>query len=85
MTGPLGRRSDGLTTHLHDFNPGIESNGLFWFLQIPDDTVKITGDTVTISLKNASVGHQFTFPGGAGNNLGIVGVPATLSDPTPWA
>jgi len=48
-------------------------------LQIPDDAVKITDNAVTISLKNASVVDQFTFPGGAGNNLGIAGVPATLS------
>ena len=48
-------------------------------MQIPDDAVKITDDTVTISLKNASVVDQFSFPGGAGNNLGIAGVPATLS------
>lgn len=34
---------------------------------------------MTISLKNASVVDQFSFPGGAGNNLGIAGVPATLS------
>ena len=34
---------------------------------------------MTISLKNASVVDQFKFPGGAGNNLGIAGVPATLS------
>jgi hypothetical protein len=48
-------------------------------LQIPDDAVKVTDNTVSISLKNASVVDQFTFPGGAGNNLGIAGVPATLS------
>ena len=41
--------------------------------------MKITGNTVRISLKNASVVDQFKFPGGAGNNLGIAGVPATLS------
>jgi hypothetical protein len=64
---------------LHDFNPGIGSNGTFWLLQVPDDAVKITGNTVTISLKNASVVDQFSFPGGAGNNLGTAGVPATLS------
>ena len=39
----------------------------------------ITDDTVTISLKNASVVDQFSFPGGAGGNLGVAGVPATLS------
>lgn len=48
-------------------------------LQIPDDAVKITDNTVTISLKNASVVDQFSFPFGAGNNLGTAGVPATLS------
>jgi hypothetical protein len=64
---------------LHDFSPGIASNGLFWILQVPDDAVKITDDTLTISLKNASVVDQFQFPNGAGNNLGIAGVPATLS------
>jgi hypothetical protein len=46
---------------------------------VPDDAVQITENTVTISLKNASVVDQFRFPRGAGNNLGIAGVPATLS------
>ena len=48
-------------------------------MQVPDGAVQITENTVTISLKNASVVDQFRFPGGAGNNLGIAGVPATLS------
>jgi hypothetical protein len=64
---------------VHDFNPGIGSNGLFWILQVPDDAVKITDDTLTISLTNVSVVDQFQFPGGTGNNLGIAGVPATVS------
>jgi hypothetical protein len=64
---------------VHDFNPGIGSNGLFWIVQVPDDAVKITDDTLTISLTNASVVDQFQFPGGAGNNLGTAGVPATVS------
>ena len=64
---------------MHDFNAGIGSNGLFWMLQIPDDAVKVTDNTVSISLKNASVVDQFSFPFGAGNNLGTAGVPATLS------
>ena len=41
--------------------------------------MKITDDTVTISLKDASLVDQFRFPGGAGKSLGIAGVPATLS------
>ena len=48
-------------------------------MQIPDDAVTITDDTIHISLKNAPVVDQFTFPGGAGNNLGTAGVAATLS------
>jgi hypothetical protein len=64
---------------VHDFSPGIASNGLFWIVQVPDDAVKITEDTLTISLKNVSVVDQFRFPGGAGNNLGAAGVPATVS------
>jgi hypothetical protein len=48
-------------------------------LQIPDEAVKVNDDTVTISLENATVVDQFTFPGGAGANLGIAGVPATIS------
>lgn len=41
--------------------------------------MKITDDTLTISLANLPVVDQFQFPGGAGNNLGIAGVPATVS------
>ena len=64
---------------VHDFNPGIGSNGLFWLVEVPDDAVKITEDTLTISLKNVPVVDQFSFPNGAGNNLGIAGIPATVS------
>lgn len=64
---------------MHDFSPGIGGNGLFWLVQVPDDAVKITEDTLTISLKDVSVVDQFSFPYGAGNNLGIAGVPATVS------
>ena len=48
-------------------------------LQVPNNAVTITNDTVTISLKNVSVVDQFKIPGGAGNNLGIAGVPTTIS------
>jgi hypothetical protein len=58
---------------LHDFNPGITPNGVFWIVQIPDSAVQITGDTLIIHLENAAVVDQFQFPGGTGN------VPATVS------
>jgi hypothetical protein len=64
---------------VHDFNPGIGSNGLFWIVQVPDDAVEVTDDTLTISLTNVAVVDQFKFPMGAGNNLGTAGVPATVS------
>jgi Domain of unknown function (DUF4440) len=58
---------------VHDFNPGITPNGVFWIVQIPDDAVQITGDTLTIHLQNIAVNDQLHFPGGTGN------APATVS------
>lgn len=58
---------------MHDFNPGITPNGVFWIVQIPDDAVQITGDTLTIHLQNIAVVDQFQFPTGTGK------VPATVS------
>jgi hypothetical protein len=51
---------------VHDFNPGITPNGVFWIVQIPDDAVQITGDTLTIHLQNIAVTDQLQF-GGTGN------------------
>ena len=48
---------------VHDFNPGIAPNGVFWILQIPDDAVVISGDTLTIHVKNLSVADEIAFPG----------------------
>jgi hypothetical protein len=64
---------------VHDFNPGVGVNGLFWIVQIPDDAVTVTKDTVSISLKNVAVVDQTTFPNPGGVNLGNSGSPATLS------
>ena len=62
---------------MHDFNGGIRPSGLFWVVQVPDDAVKITEDTVTISLMNVAVVDQIAFPGNI--FLGSTGSPATLS------
>ncbi len=48
-------------------------------MQIPDSAVKVTGNKLVISLTNVPVVDQFQFPGGAGQNLGTAGVPATVS------
>lgn len=66
---------------VHDFSPGIGSTGLFWLVQVPDDAVQISddGNTLTISLTDVPVVDQFSFPNGAGNNLGQAGVQATVS------
>jgi hypothetical protein len=62
-----------LRTQLHDFNPGITPNGVFWIVQVPDSAVQVTADTLTINLQNVAVVDQFHFPGGTGN------VPTTVS------
>ena len=62
---------------MHDFNGGIRPSGLFWVVQVPDDAVKITEDTVTISLMNVAVVDQIAFPGNI--FLGSTGFPATLT------
>lgn len=51
---------------VHDFNAGIAPNGVFWIVQAPNDTVKISDHTLTIHLKNVAVVDQGFFPGGTG-------------------
>jgi hypothetical protein len=60
-------------SQVHDFNPGIKPNGVFWIVPVPDGAVQITGDTLTLHLDNVAVVDQFQFPGGTGH------VPTTLS------
>ena len=62
---------------MHDFNGGIGPNGLFWIVKVPDDAVKTTGDTLTISLTNVAVVDQISFPGNI--FLGSTGHPSTLT------
>jgi hypothetical protein len=58
---------------VHDFNPGITPNGVFWIVQVPDDAVQITDETLAIHVKDVAVVDQFMFPAGTGK------VPATVS------
>jgi hypothetical protein len=46
---------------LHDFNPGILPDGLFWIVRAPDDALQVAGDTVTIRLRNVPEIDVFTF------------------------
>jgi hypothetical protein len=62
-----------LRHQLHDFNPGITPNGVFWIVQVPDSAVQITADSLTINLQDVAVVDQFHFPGGTGH------VPTTVS------
>lgn len=58
---------------LHDFNPGITPNGVFWIVQVPDSAVQISGNTLTLHLQNVAVVDQLQFPTGTGH------APVTLS------
>src|ERR1700741_2393957 len=62
-------------TQVHDFNPGITPNGVFWIVEGPDDAVKISpdGETLTIHLENVPVVDPGSFPAGTGPT------PATVS------
>ncbi len=51
---------------LHDFNPGITPNGVFWIVSVPDDAVTIHDNSMTISFKDVAVVDQLHFPGGTG-------------------
>jgi len=59
-------------SQVHDFNPGITTNGLIWVVQIPDDAVVISGNTLTIHVANLSIADEIAF-------LGTVRIPSTLS------
>ena len=59
-------------SQVHDFNPGITTNGLIWVVQIPDDAVVISGNTLTIHVANLAIADEIAF-------LGTVRIPSTLS------
>lgn len=55
-------------TQVHDFNPGITPNGVFWIVEVPDDAVKVSDDggSLTIHLEDVPVIDLGSFPGGTG-------------------
>jgi hypothetical protein len=56
----------GFDRQLHDFNPGITPNGVFWIVSVPDEAVEIKGDSLTIRFKDVPNVDQLKFPGGTG-------------------
>jgi hypothetical protein len=56
----------GFDLQLHDFNPGITPNGVFWIVSVPDEAVGITSDSLTIRFKDVPSVDQLKFPGGTG-------------------
>lgn len=57
----------GFDLQLHDFNPGITPNGVFWIVALPDDAVEIQGDSLIVNFKDVAAMDQIHFPGGTGN------------------
>ena len=48
-TGPVG--SAALLTQVHDYNPHIEANGLFWTVPVASDAVDVDFDDAQASLR----------------------------------
>jgi hypothetical protein len=36
---------------IHDFNPGLASNGVFWTIRIPDENVEVNLENATASMR----------------------------------
>ncbi len=69
---------------IHDFNPGIAPNGLFWTIRIPDDSVEIDLDEAEASmdLSDLEIRDFFTLT----NALqGGMSVPAVVSFHINWS
>src|SRR5215469_5733470 len=66
---------------VHDFNPGIMPNGVFWIVQVPDDAVKVSpdGETLNIHLENVAVVDQGQFPTGTGTTPATVAFDITYT------
>ncbi len=92
FTGPVG--SANLTQQIHDYSPGISSNGLFWLVTAPRDAVQIDLDSGTASVHLANIpitdAHDLANSLTNGNGLTnppippIAPVPATVSFDIEW-
>jgi hypothetical protein len=71
---------------LHDFNPGITQNGLFWIVVLPADTVDVDLDagTATLEVHDLHVTDDYTFENSVLHNLGRPSTPAVVSFRVVW-
>ena len=71
---------------LHDFNPGITQNGLFWSVVLPADTVDVDLDagTATLEVHDLHVKDDYTFENSVLHNIGRPSTPAVISFRVVW-
>jgi hypothetical protein len=65
------------TGHIHDFNPGIASSGLFWTTPIPPDSVQLDFGQVQARMALQNLALEDTIPSPP--------VPATVSMVITWS
>jgi len=92
-TGPVG--SANLPQQIHDYSPGISSNGLFWLVSAPHDAVQIDLGSGTASVQMTDVpvldAHDIANALTGGKGLTnppippIPAVPATVSFDIEWS
>ena len=84
-----------MNQQIHDYNPGIAPNGLFWIISAPHDVARIDLDSATASLHMANVPvmdfHDLANALTNGHGLSnppvppITPVPATVSFDIEWS
>jgi hypothetical protein len=70
---------------LHDLNPGITQNGLFWTVVLPSDnvTVDLEAGTATLAVHDLHMKDYFTFENSLIGNIGQP-APAVVSFTVEW-
>jgi len=70
---------------IHDFNPGIEQNGLFWTVILPTDAVQVDLNAGTATLGAHDL-HMKDYGNFKNALTGYAGqpVPAVVSFTVPW-
>ena len=75
---------------IHDLNPGIEPDGLFWTLALPDDsvTVNLSNGFASMAVTNLAIEDYHDFGnsfGGGGPGIPGPSVPAQVSFTVVWS